>query len=122
MLCPRVAMATLPVLKYSPAQFLPWGTSGAVSPGWVLSFREEGDKAGKVREREREDERMREREELREEQVENKTQGEEGEAEKLTEKWTARGRQTDCRLEVPRRSLPVTLEAVSQLFSLRRAA
>lgn len=42
MLCPRVAMTTLPVLKYSPAQFLPWETSGAVSPGSVLASKEAG--------------------------------------------------------------------------------
>lgn len=59
MLCPRVAMATLPVLKHSPAQFLPWGTSRAVSPGSVLPSRE----AGREEERERERE---EREEKRE--------------------------------------------------------
>ena len=62
---PWVAMATPPALKHSPAQFLPWGASGAVSPGWVLPFREEGEKAGE-RERERE-------KELREEQVEIET-------------------------------------------------
>ena len=90
--------------------------------GCCLLGRRERRLERRERQRDRERERMREREELREEQVENKTQGEEGEAGKLTEKWTARGRQTDCRPEVHRRSPPVTLEAVSQLFSLPRAA